>query len=555
MSLVIFLAVTIGAAGIAFVGRGRAGVATTVGLLGLVAAVISAIAIDPDTVVEIGGSVLAASAYARLFLILGSAVGLALAVVGLAAGSRRDAPAVTLGTLGAMGLALSLPDPRIAILASTAGGLLGVLLTLVPGGGRAGATIGIREIRALIVAGAMATAAAAWIGRDLSELVAQPVVFGLAYLAFGLAVAIRFGAIPFHVWAARLTDSVPESALPIVTAWGPAAFAVVALAWTDASVAPLLVEMDAERAIILAIAIATISLAAFAALIQDDVEHVVGYSIIGDAGFVLLAIAALDPAAWAPARTWILAYVVARSAFAAWAAAMRTTFFTGRVADMDGWVFRAPLLAAGLAVIVVASIGLPGFAAFDARTELVDLALESPLQGLVFLASFLPLLYYGRLAAIGVMRPDPAMGGGGRFAGLPVRTALDLTDARASASAAWSANRAPMAILVAVLLAVLALTVSVGGFGGPQAAAGLPPGQEGPNEPFEPGPEEPVDESLAPDESFSVDETPPVDESLPVEGSEVPAASAGAASSPSATPSGPVAGGSPTAVPSGSSAP
>jgi len=39
----------------------------------------------------------------------------------------------------------------------------------------------------------------------------------------------------------------------------------VALAWTDASVAPLLVEMDAERAIILAIAIATISLAAFAA--------------------------------------------------------------------------------------------------------------------------------------------------------------------------------------------------------------------------------------------------------------------------------------------------
>ncbi len=41
---------------------------------------------------------------------------------------------------------------------------------------------------------------------------AQPVVFGLAYLAFALAVAMRFGAIPFHPWAARLTDAVPETA-------------------------------------------------------------------------------------------------------------------------------------------------------------------------------------------------------------------------------------------------------------------------------------------------------------------------------------------------------
>ena len=90
----------------------------------------------------------------------------------------------------------------------------------------------------------MAIAATAWIGRDLSELAAQPVVFGLAYLAFALAVAIRFGAIPFHTWAARLTDTVPESTLPLVTAWAPAAFAIVALAWADASIAPLLVDLD-----------------------------------------------------------------------------------------------------------------------------------------------------------------------------------------------------------------------------------------------------------------------------------------------------------------------
>jgi formate hydrogenlyase subunit 3/multisubunit Na+/H+ antiporter MnhD subunit len=542
VTLVLYLVITIGACSLALLGRGRAGVATTVGLIGLVAAIVSAIAIDPTTVIEIGGSTLAASTYARLFLILGSIVGLALAVVGLAAGSRRDTPAVTLGTLGAIALALSLPDARIAILASTAGGLLGVLLTLVPGGGRAGATVGIRVLRALIVAGAMATAAAAWIGRDLSQLAAQPVVFGLAYLAFGLAVAIRFGAIPFHVWAARLTDSVPESALPIITAWGPAAFAVVALAWVDSSVAPLPVEMEAERAVLLAIAVATIVLAAFAAFIQDDLEHIVGYSIIGDAGVVLLAIVALTPDVWAPARMWILAYVVARSAFAAWAAAMRTTFFTGRVADMDGWALRAPLLAVAFVIIVFASIGLPGLAAYDARTSLVDIALDAPLQGLVFVATFLPLLYYGRLAAIGVVRPTPELGGGGtRFVGLPKRTPLDLTEPGASGAAFWTANRAPAAVLVAILVALLSLTVSVGGLGGPAAAAGLPPGDQGPSEPFDPGQSPDTNASFPVDASAPPEETPPDSEgSFPVD------SSAPASVAPSGDGSAPVSSASPT---------
>ena len=136
----------------------------------------------------------------------------------------------------------------------------------------------------MVVAGALAIAATAWFGRDLSQLAAQPVVFGLAYLAFAVAVAMRFGAIPFHLWAARLSDVVPEAALPILTALAPATLAIVALAWTDASVAPLLVDLWPVRLIVLSIAIASIVLAAVAAFVQDDIEHILGYSIVGDAG-------------------------------------------------------------------------------------------------------------------------------------------------------------------------------------------------------------------------------------------------------------------------------
>jgi formate hydrogenlyase subunit 3/multisubunit Na+/H+ antiporter MnhD subunit len=502
MSLVVYLVVTFGAAGVAVIGRGREGVASGVGFAGLAVAVLAAIAIDPTQTLTIGGAVLATSEYVRLFLILGSLVGLALAIVGLAAGSSRDAPAVMLGTLGGGGLALSLPDPRIAVLAATAGGLGSVLLALTPTRGRIGATTGIRALRALVIAGAMAIAATAWIGRDLSQLAAQPVVFGLAYLAFGLAVAIRFGAIPFHVWAARLTDAVPEAALPVVTAWGPAAFAVVALAWTDASVAPLLVEMDAERAIILAIGVASIVLAAFAAWIQDDLEHVVGYSIIGDTGVVMLAIAALSTDAWAPARMWILAYVVTRSAFAAWAASLRATFGTGRIPDLRGWAIRAPVLGVTFGLIVIAAIGLPGLAAFEARKSLVELALGGPLQFLVFLGTFAPLAYYGRLLVIGLARTDVARTED-RMPGVPQRTPLDLNDVRGSARTFWAANRSASSVLVASLVAVLAFTVAAGGLGGPAAAGGLPPSLEGPTESFVPAPEPSLEAS------FPIESEPP----------------------------------------------
>lgn len=486
MTLTLYFVVTIGAAGIATLLRGRAELSVAIGVIGLAGAIVAAIGIDPSEHITIGGATVAASAYLRLFLILGSLVGLGLAILGLAAGSRRDVPAVTLGTLGSSGLAMALPDPRIAVVAATAGGLLGVLLTLAPSRGRSGATVGVRVIRALVVAGAMAIAATAWIGRDLSQLAAQPVVFGLAYLAFALAVAVRFGAIPFHVWAARLTDSVPETALPIVTAWGPAAFAVVALAWTDASIAPLVVRMDAERTIVLILGITSIVLGAFAAWIQDDLEHVVGYSIIGDAGVVLLSIAALTTDAWEPTRFWILAYLVARSAFAAWAAAIRATFYTSRIPDLHGWALRSPVLALAFAGVVVAGVGFPGLAAFEARTFLVDRAIDGPLEVLVFIATLAPLAYYGRLLVIGLMRPDPALIGDRAMPGLPRRTPIDLTDPRGSLHGAWTANRAAVALVVCLLITGLSLSVSAGGFDARAASGALGPGLEGPSESIAP---------------------------------------------------------------------
>ena len=480
MSLLVLLAVTFIGTGAALLTRPRPRLASAVGLIGLVAALVAAFALDPEVRIDVGGTALVSSPYLRLFLILGAFTGLLLSMIATAAGDRRDGPAVTLGTLGAAALALSMPDPRVAVLAITAGGMLGVLLTLVPTGARVAAGVGLRDLRSVVVAGAMAIAATAWIGRDLQDLVAQPVVFGLAYLAFALAVAIRFGVIPFHIVVARLTDAVPETGLPILLALGPASLAIVGLAWVDSSIAPLPVDVGAERAIVVAVAAASIILATFAAWIQDDLEHVVGYSIVGDAGVVMLAFAALDPASWTPGRTWILAFVVTRSAFAAWAAVVRYSYGTSRLPDLRGWAFRSPLLAIGLIAITIASVGLPAFAAFDARTELVDLALDGPLQVIVLIATLGPILYYLRVLGIGARRLDIQSPGAVDWR--PHWTSMDVNDVRGSVARLYGANRIIGVTTLALVLTAVALLTSIGAFGGPEAAAGLPPAETIPGE-------------------------------------------------------------------------
>jgi NADH:ubiquinone oxidoreductase subunit 2 (subunit N) len=476
--------------------RASRGWSTTIALVGLIAMAGMAGAMDPNASIEIGGTMLAASAWLRLYALLGSVVAVGLVAVDVTAMHEPDVPGVLVIGIGAAVLALALPDPGIAVLAATAGGLAGVLVAAPLGAAARAAFVGVRELRALAVAGTLAILATAWLARPLGALAAEPAVFGLAYLAFGLAVAIRFGAIPFHLWAARVADAAPGIALPLLMGWGPAAFAAVALVWIDRSVAPLVLPLSIERAVIGAIGAVSIVLGLVAASVQDDLEHVVGYSIVADAGVAVLGLAALDPAAWEPARTWLLVFVVGRSAFAAWVVAAHGGFGTRRLPELGGWARRAPLLAVALVLVAIASIGWPGFGAWQARSALIDLVLPAPIDALVTIAPIGALVIYGRILLVGVRRRSVAVeeGRGERPrwpAPLPRRTmvgrgGLERAFERISHAlggaldvlwvlpVAGRTNRMPAAAIAVLLLSGLAFLVAAGGLGVPEAARAVP---------------------------------------------------------------------------------
>jgi NADH:ubiquinone oxidoreductase subunit 2 (subunit N) len=546
-----FLVVAAAAGTISLLVRSHRGWSTAIAAIGLGLMIVVAAAIGPSAAVRIGGTTLVASEWLRLYALLGAVVGLLLVAVDAAAVHEPDVPGIIVLGLGASVLALALPDPGLAVLAATAGGLAGILIAAPVGAAARAAFVGIRELRALALAGALAIVATAWLARPLGDLVAAPAVFGLAYLAFAIAVAIRFGAIPFHLWAARVADAAPGVALPLLLAWGPAAFAAVALAWIDQSVAPLALPLGGERSLIATIGAISVVFGILAAWIQDDLEHVVGYTIAADAGFVVLGLAAFDPNVWEPSRTWILVFVVGRSAFAAWAVALHGGFGTRRLSDLGGWARRAPVLAAALVLIAIAAIGWPGLVAWEARSTLSGLALPGVLAALITLAPIAAVAIYARILWIGLREPGEAvregrserpgwpapltrraMVGAGTTERLLERSShafgsgLDILWAL---PAAGRQNRMPLASVAVLVLAGLALAVSGGGLGVPDAARAVPvAGETEPDPNATPTPQPSTPEGPANTPGFTFQ---------PVGSSPSPGASAGG--SPSPSPSGP----------------
>ena len=189
-------------------------------------------------------------------------------------------------------------------------------------------------------------------------------------------------------------------------------FAVVGLAWLNAAVVPLApapVALPLERALVVGVAAVTLLLGAFAAWIQDDIKHIVAYSIVQDAAFVILAFAALDSASWAPALTWILVFVLAKSAFAAWALAVRRRFGTRKLRELRGWARRTPLLTGALVIIAAATIGWPGVASYEARMALIRLTSDGPFRWVLTLGAICALAYYARVLAVGLALPGAAV--------------------------------------------------------------------------------------------------------------------------------------------------
>ena len=497
MSVLPFLAVAIVGAVIATLLRDIRRLGTIAGLGAVVVALAAACFINPDTPLSIGGGALAGSDHLRLVLTLCLAGGLLVLVVARLATWQPSAPGALLGGAAGIGLALGLAGTPPGLLGAAAATIAASVLALGSPAAPSRIRALARELRGaatslvigLIAAGIMPGAAPA-----PGAVPAEPAAAALVLLGMALVVAHRFGAIPLHARVSRLADAAPSGALPILAAWLPAAWGLVILGWAPAALGPSSAGLGLERGLVVTLALATLLLGTVAALIQDEVEHVVAYTIVADAGVALLALAALDPAARDAARAWVLVFATTRTAMIGWTIAFRAAFGTGRLRDTTGWLRRGPALGVALAGILLAAVGWPGLLAWDARLAILQSATAGPALLLAYAGSLGTGAAICRLLVVGSGRPSPIVAGSlGELPRLPERPlagaaapvtdgappvgAIARTGARASGLRVAAAvvgrdarrtlelNRVPLRAFAVILLGGLALLTAAGAFG------------------------------------------------------------------------------------------
>ena len=479
MSVLLLVIVAIaGGVATSLIGIRRA--AFAVGLATAVAAVVAAFSIGAEDTVPLAGSIIGGSDGLRTLAVAWAASSLVFGTIEGLLGRGPEVLGASLIGLGVGALSLSTPDTGVGFALLTGGA---VVTTAVPvarrraesgQSGRADVSL----LRPPLVAGLLGLLAVAWGASPIGPFAAADPLgapepgleasTGAGLIAIALAVLVRLGAVPAHVWAARFTKAMPASAIPPVLGWGAAAFGLLSLGWVDVTIGAANADLTWPRLVVAFFGVASIVLGGMAAILHDDIEHVLAYAIVQDAGVALLAFASARPEAAAAGRDWLLAAVAVKAGLAAWVLVTRATFGGAhRLGALRGWARRSPVLGGAFVLVMAGAIGLPGTAGFEARATLIGLAVPGPLHLVIGLAAFAPAVYLGRIlyTGLGAMAEEVrgATPDSGRLMGAPTLGWTGPSSALRSIPATVRANRYRLAAAGAALAAVIGLGAMVGG--------------------------------------------------------------------------------------------
>lgn len=227
-----------------------------------------------------------------------------------------------------------------------------------------------------------------------------------------VALAFKTGAVPAHAWVPDVAEGAPAPVAAFVTAV-PKVGGFIFLARFVLVLPP---EAAGWRPLIAVLAAATMTLGNLAALWQDDVRRLLGWSAISQTGYGLLAIVALDSSGLAVPSLlfFLLAYVLGNVAAFGVVVELR-----GR-ADRTAYAGLArahPWLAAALAVSFLSFIGVPPLAGFAAKLLLFAAAIDAGYTWLAILGivnTVVSIFYYVRVLAPAyfgdLAAPIPRMG-------------------------------------------------------------------------------------------------------------------------------------------------
>ncbi len=228
----------------------------------------------------------------------------------------------------------------------------------------------------------------------------------LAFIVVGLS--LKLALFPLHLWLPNAYAYAPSVATMFLaaTATKVAVYLLVrylygvfgsGFAFRDVPITPILI----------ALSVAAMFVASFAAIFQSNLKRLLAYSSVGQIGSITLGLAFASVSGLTGGLVHALNHALIKGAAFAAAAAIVYRAGTVRLEDLGGIGRRMPLTMGAFVVAGAGLIGVPGTAGFVSKWYLVVAAIEAGWGWLAFLivaSSLLALVYVGRVVEVAFFR-------------------------------------------------------------------------------------------------------------------------------------------------------
>jgi len=265
-------------------------------------------------------------------------------------------------------------------------------------------------------------------------------IVGFAMLAIG--VAFKLGAVPAHQWMPDVAQGAPAPAAAFLLVAGKVGALIVLMRF-----AMVLPESAVGwRPLIAVIAAVTMTLGNLAALWQEDVRRMLGWSAVSQTGYGLLAVVAVGRSDIAITSMLFFLAAYAAGNMAAFAVIVKLRGLTSRE-SFRGLARPHPWLMGALIVSFLSFIGIPPLGGFTAKLLLMGAVIDSGYAWLAVITvinSAISLFYYARVMGPAYFdagaEPRPLMGSLASWAiGVAVVAVVAIGVIAQPLAAAWQA--------------------------------------------------------------------------------------------------------------------
>ncbi len=195
--------------------------------------------------------------------------------------------------------------------------------------------------------------------------------FAMLLVGFGFKVA----AAPFHAWTPDVYQGSPT---PVVAFMASAVKAAGFAALVRVFVVTFGGYATDWQPAVYALALLTLVVGSFLAIVQRDAKRMLAYSSISHAGFILVGVQAASPDGTAAVAFYAVAYTfLVIGSFGVLSLVSGPGDRATSLDDLDGLSKRRPALALALTIFLLAQAGVPLTSGFVAKFEVIGAAVEA----------------------------------------------------------------------------------------------------------------------------------------------------------------------------------